>query len=157
MFLAVASVLTGLIPFHDYVTSDGLPLHTEFHWMIAIPSILVAVVGIGVAALLYYKQNAKPEALATNLKGIYSASYHKFYIDEVYLFITKKVLFQFVSRPVAWFDRNIVDGTMNFIGNTTMFMSGSIKRIQSGHMQLYIWFFATGVLVLTIAMVYLNL
>jgi NADH-quinone oxidoreductase subunit L len=118
--------------------------------------VLIALVGIGIAATLYYKKNAKPENLATSLKGIYSASFHKFYIDEVYLFITKSILFQFVSRPVAWFDRHIVDGTMNFIGDTTVFFSGAIKRIQSGHVQLYIWFFASGVLLLTLAMLYLN-
>jgi NADH-quinone oxidoreductase subunit L len=86
---------------------------------------------------------------------VYNASFHKFYIDEIYLFITHKVLFRFVSRPVAWFDRNIVDGTMNLIGNLIVFYSGAIKRIQSGHLQLYIWFFASGVLALTLVMVYL--
>jgi NADH-quinone oxidoreductase subunit L len=156
MFLAGASVLAGFVPFHDLVTSNGQPLHTEFHWMIAVPSVLVALVGIGVAAMLYYKKNPKPENLAVSLKGIYQATYHKFYIDEVYLFITKGILFQFVSRPVAWLDRHIVDGTVNFIGDTTVFFSGAIKRIQSGHMQLYIWFFASGVLLLTLAMLYLN-
>jgi NADH-quinone oxidoreductase subunit L len=156
MFLAVASVLAGFVPFHNLVTSNGHPLHTQFHWMIAVPSVLVALVGIGLAAVLYYKKNPKPENLAVSLKGIYTAAYHKFYIDEVDLFITKSILFQFVSRPVAWFDRHLVDGTMNFVGDTTVFFSGAIKRIQSGHMQLYIWFFASGVLLLTLAMLYLN-
>jgi len=156
MFLAVASVFAGFVPFDDLVTSNGQPLHTEFHWLIAVPSVLIAFVGIGIAATLYYKKNLKPENLAVSLKGIYSAAYHKFYIDEVYLFITKSILFQFVSRPVAWFDRHIVDGTMNFVGDTIVFFSGAIKRIQSGHMQLYIWFFASGVLLLTLAMLYLN-
>jgi NADH-quinone oxidoreductase subunit L len=156
MFLAVASVLAGFVPFHELVTSNGKPLHTEFHALIAVPSIVVALVGIGMAAELYYKKNSKPENLAASLKGIYSIVHQKFYIDEVYLFITKRILFQFVSRPVAWFDRHIVDGSMNFIGDTTVFFSGAIKRIQSGHMQLYIWFFATGVLLLTLAMLYLN-
>lgn len=156
MFLAVASVFAGFVPFHDLVTSNGQPLHTEFHWLIAVPSVLIALAGIGLAATLYYKKNPKPKNLAVSLKGIYSAAYHKFYVDEVYLFITKGILFQFVSRPVAWFDRHIVDGTMNFIGDTTVFFSGAIKRIQSGHVQLYIWFFASGVLLLTLAMLYLN-
>jgi NADH-quinone oxidoreductase subunit L len=150
MFLAAASVLAGFVPFHDLVTSNGQPLVTEFHWLIAVPSVLIAFVGIGLAATLYYKKNPKPENLAASLKGIYSAAYHKFYLDEVYLFVTKSILFQFVSRPVAWFDRHIVDGTMNFVGDTTVFLSGAIKRIQSGHMQLYIWFFASGVLLLTL-------
>jgi len=156
MFLAVASIFAGFVPFHDLVTTDGKGFHTEFHWMIAVPSVLVALVGIGTAAVLYYKQNPKPDSIANSLKGMYTTVYHKFYIDEIYLFITHKVIFNLISQPVAWFDRHIVDGTMNFIGDTTVFFSGAIKKMQSGHMQVYIWFFATGVLLLTLAMLYLN-
>jgi NADH-quinone oxidoreductase subunit L len=155
IFLAAASVLAGFVPFHELVTTDGKPLHTEFHALIAVPSVLIALFGIGLAAVLYYQKNSLSESLASSLKGIYQAVYHKFYIDEVYLFMTKSVLFQFVSRPVAWFDRFIVDGTMNFIGDTTVFFSDTIKRVQSGHVQLYIWFFASGVLLLTVAILYL--
>lgn len=156
IFLAVASVFSGFVPFHDLVTSDGNPLHTEFHWMIAVPSILIAVVGISVAYVFYAKKNSKPESIATSLKGLYTIAFHKFYIDEVYLFVTNKVIFNFISRPVAWFDRHIVDGTMNFIGNTTVFVSSSIKKMQSGQMQWYIWYFTSGVLLLVFLVMYLN-
>ncbi len=156
IFLAVASVFSGFVPFHDLVTSDGNPLHTEFHWMIAVPSVLIAVVGISVAYVLYFKKNSKPESIASNLKGLYTMAYHKFYIDEIYLFITHKVIFNFISRPVAWFDRHIVDGTMNLIGNTTVYFSGAIKKMQSGHMQWYIWYFTSGVLLLALLVMYLN-
>ncbi|MEO5601618.1 MAG: NADH-quinone oxidoreductase subunit L, partial [Cyclobacteriaceae bacterium] len=156
MILAAASVFAGYVPFHELVTSDGKAFQTEFHWMIAIPSILVALVGIGVAALLYYKQNPKPENIAHSLKGFYTAAYRKFYFDELYLYITRNVIFQFISRPVAWFDRRIVDGSMNFIGDTTVFFSGAIKKMQSGHVQLYIWFFTSGALLLTLIIMYLN-
>ena len=156
MILAAASVFAGYVPFHELVTSDGKAFQTEFHWMIAIPSVLVALVGIGVAALLYYKQNPKPENIAHSLKGFYTAAYRKFYFDELYLYITRNVIFQFISRPVAWFDRRIVDGSMNFIGDTTVFFSGAIKKMQSGHLQLYIWFFTSGALLLTLIILYLN-
>jgi len=156
IFLAIASVMAGFVPFHDFVTSDGRILATEFHWIIAVPSVLVAMVGMAVAAILYYKQNPKPENLASSLKGIYQVTYQKFFIDEIYLFITQNIIFQFVSRPLAWFDRHVVDGSMNFVGNTTVFFSSAIKRIQSGQMQMYIWFFASGALLLTLAVRYLT-
>lgn len=156
IFLALASVFSGFVPFHALVTTDGNPLHTEFHWMIAAPSIAIAVVGVGVAFVLYYKKNSKPEAVANTLKGLYTMAYSKFYVDEIYLFITYKVIFNLISRPVAWFDRHIVDGTMNFIGNTTVFFSGAIKKMQSGQVQWYIWYFTSGVLLLVLLMLYLN-
>lgn len=156
IFLALASMFSGFVPFHSLVTTDGNPLHTEFHWMIAGPSIAIAVVGISVAFVLYYKKNSKPESVANSLKGLYTMAYRKFYIDEIYLFITHKVIFNLISRPVAWFDRHIVDGTMNFIGNTTVFFSGAIKKMQSGQVQWYIWYFTSGVLLLVLLMLYLN-
>jgi NADH-quinone oxidoreductase subunit L len=156
IILAAASVLAGFVPFHELVTSDGKGLHTEFHWMIAVPSVLIAVVGIGVAARLYYNQNSGAENVASGLKGIYIAAYHKFYIDEIYMFITQNIIFRFISRPLSWFDRHIVDGTVDFVGSTTVVFSGVIKRIQSGHMQLYIWFFASGALLLVLTVFYLT-
>jgi NADH-quinone oxidoreductase subunit L len=156
ILLAVASVFSGFVPFHDLVTTDGLPLQTEFHAMIAVPSVAIAVVGIIFSTMLYFRKNSKPESIANSLSGIYTFVYHKFYIDEVYLFITHNIIFQFISRPVAWFDRHIVDGSMNLIGNTTVFLSGAIKRMQSGHVQWYIWYFTSGALLLVLLILYLN-
>ena len=156
IILAAASVFSGFVPFHELVTSDGLPLHTEFHAMIAIPSIAIAVVGITLAAILYFRKNSRPEKIATSFSGMYDFVYHKFYIDEVYLFITHKIIFQLISQPVAWFDRHMVDGTMNLIGNTTLFLSTTIKRMQSGHVQWYIWYFTSGALLLVLLILYLT-
>ncbi|MBL7852569.1 MAG: NADH-quinone oxidoreductase subunit L, partial [Cyclobacteriaceae bacterium] len=154
--LAIASIFAGFVPFHDLVTSDNKPMETHFHWAIAAPSILIALVGILVAAMMYRKQNPRPENVAKALSGFYTAVYNKFYIDEIYLFITKNIIFQYISRPVAWFDRHIVDGTMNFIGNSTVASASAIKKMQSGHVQLYIWFFASGALLLALLILYLN-
>jgi NADH-quinone oxidoreductase subunit L len=147
MILAAASIFSGFVPFHHLVTTDGNPLHTQFHWMIAVPSVLIALVGIGIAALLYYQKNQRPEKIANTVKTFYTMAYRKFYVDEVYLFITRNIIFQFISQPVAWFDRHIVDGTMNLIGNSTVSVSSAIKRMQSGQVQWYVWYFVTGALV----------
>lgn len=156
MILAAASIFAGFVPFNKLITSDGRPFDLSFHWMIAVPSVLVALVGIGVAAVLYYKQNPKPENISVRFNSIYTLAQRKFYIDEIYQFITHKVIFRFISAPVAWFDRHIVDGAMNFIGNETVFLSRAIKRMQSGQMQTYIWFFSSGALLLTLIMLYLT-
>jgi NADH-quinone oxidoreductase subunit L len=156
IILAFASVFSGFVPFHDLVTSDGNPLHTEFHAMIAIPSIAIAVVGIIFSTMLYYRKNSKPESIAHSLKGIYTIAFHKFYIDEVYLFITHKVIFNLISRPIAWIDRHIVDGIMNLIGALTVSLSRAIKNMQSGQVQWYIWYFTSGVLLLVFLVMYLN-
>ncbi len=155
VILAVASVFAGFVPFHHLVTSDGKPFDTHVHWAVAIPSVLIALAGIGTAAWLYFRQSQRAETVASSLKTLYTAAFRKFYIDEIYLFITQQLIFRFISAPVAWFDRHIVDGTMNLIGNSTVSTSGVIKKMQSGQMQLYIWVFASGALLLTLLLLYL--
>ena len=75
--------------------------------------------GIALAWMLYKTANNKPQQVATALGGLYKAAYKKFYIDELYLFITKKIVFNLIGRPAAWIDRNIFDGLMNGIAATT--------------------------------------
>ena len=103
---------------------------------------------------MYRKQSGLPEKVSSGLGGIYKAAYHKFYIDEIYLFITKKVLFNLVGRPAAWFDRNVVDGIVNFTGNTTQFVSEKIKKLQSGKVQQYAMYFLLAAVIIAAVFIY---
>lgn len=155
MILAFGSIFAGFLPFHHLVTSDGLGFDSHIDWMIAIPSILVGVVGIAVATFMYKTESTRPATVAKSFSHLYRWSFRKFYIDEVYLFVTKKIIFNYISRPVAWFDRHIVDGTMNGIANMVVFFSYNIKGLQSGRVQQYGFVFVSGVIALVLIFVYL--
>jgi NADH-quinone oxidoreductase subunit L len=155
IFLAAASALTGFIPFSKYVTSDSLPFESHIEWMIAIPSILIGVLGILIAMWFYKKENGIPEKMAAFFRHLYKWSYNKFYIDEVYLFVTKKIIFQHISRPAAWFDRHVVDGTMNGIASATNRSSTGIRGFQSGQLQKYGFIFVSGVIILVFVFIYI--
>jgi NADH-quinone oxidoreductase subunit L len=86
---------------------------------------------------------------------LYTATLNKFYIDEIYLFITKKIIFGGVSRPIAWFDRQVIDGTMNLFGIIVLVVSRKIKGMQSGQLQQYGFAFVAGAIGLVMAFVYL--
>lgn len=88
------------------------------------------------------------------MNGLYKTAYHKFYIDELYLFITKKILFNLIGRPIAWVDKNIVDGLINAIGNITTSFSAMIKGFQSGKLQQYAIYFLIGVFSLLAVFIY---
>lgn len=155
MFLAVASVFAGYIPFHHLVTSDKVGFVTEMNYAVAVPSVLIGLLGIAMAWILYKKESAVPEKLAKNWGVLYKATYHKFYFDEIYIFITKNIIFDYISRPVAWFDRHIVDGFMVGIGLVTEKISYQIKGMQSGQLQHYAFVFVAGALALALSMIYL--
>ncbi len=154
MFLAAASVFAGFLPFHHLVTSDKLGFVTEMNYAVAIPSVLIGLLGIAMAWILYKKESGVPAKMAKSWGVLYTATYNKFYFDEIYLFVTKKIIFNYISRPVAWFDRHIVDGFMVGIGTTTEKISYQIKGMQSGQLQHYAFMFVAGTLALTLSMLY---
>ena len=154
MFLAFASLFSGFIHFSQFVTSDGKAFESEIELIIAIPSILIALLGIGVAYVMYRKESDIPDRVAGTFKLSYKWAYNKFYIDEVYLFVTKKIIFRYISTPIAWFDRHIVDGTMNSIAALTQGVSFRIRDFQSGQLQKYAFVFVTGAVAFAILMIY---
>ena len=150
MILAVFSVFTGLIPFSEFISSDNKPFEMHIDMVVASLSVVAAIVGIVVAYTMYFKDSNKPAAVAARLKGLYTASLNKFYLDEVWMFITKKVIFNCVSRPIAWFDRHVIDGTMDNIANVTQKASHRVRGLQSGQMQRYVAFLVAGTILITI-------
>jgi len=155
IILAIGATAGGFIPFGNFVTSDGKALESTFHFQFSIAPVALALAGILAAMWLYKKQNNRPAAIAASLSWFYRAARSKFYFDELYLFITKKILFNLIGKPAAWFDKNVVDGLMNATGNTTMGISEKIKGIQSGKVQQYAIYFLAGVIGLAVLFIYI--
>lgn len=155
MILAVFSVFSGFLPFHNFVTSDGVPFESHIDWMVAIPSVLIGVLGMVVAKVMYQKENQRPDQVAAFFKNFYIWAHHKFYMDEVYLFVTRKIIYRYISEPIAWFDRHVIDATMNGIATIVQFSSDQVKCLQSGKLQQYGFVFVSGTVVLVLIFVYL--
>ena len=143
------------MPFSKFVTADGTPLETHVDFLFSIAPVVLAAGSILLAAVLYKKENDKPVKIANTLSGLYQSAYRKFYIDEIYLFITKKIIFNCIGRPAAWIDKNIVDGLMNGIATTTANTAAAIKGIQSGKIQNYTLYFFGGIAGLAVLVIYL--
>jgi NADH-quinone oxidoreductase subunit L len=103
---------------------------------------------------LYKKESTAPDRIAARFGLAYRWTSRKFYIDEVYLFITKNLLFNLIGRPAAWFDRNVVDGLMNAFAWVSLVFSEKIKHLQNGRLQTYSAFFLGGVLILAFVLLY---
>ena len=155
IILAALTLVSGFVPFGKYISTDGVPLASHFDPAFSIAPVLLAIAGIALAAWLYKNENTRPARISSSLGGLYRAAYKKFYIDEIYLFITQKIIFNLVGRPAAWFDRNIVDGFMNLVASGTAYTSEKIKVVQSGRIQGYTLFFFGGIIGLAIIFIYL--
>lgn len=150
VFLAVLSVTTGFIKFPQFISSDNIPFAAHIDWTVAGSSIAIALVGIGSAAYLYLKGSDKPASIARSFGGLYKATCNKFYLDDIWMFITKSVVFKLICMPIAWFDRHIVDGFMDRLAWVTHKTSSGTKGLQSGNVQAYAWVFVVGLIVVVV-------
>jgi len=155
IFLATVTIFAGWIPFGHFVTSDRMNYDIHLDMTVASISVIVAACSIALAAIMYRKESEVPKKLAVSFSGLHKAASHRFYIDEVYLFITKKIVFNSISRPLAWFDRHIIDATMDGFANTTQWVSVKIKGFQSGQVQQYAYVFLLGTLVITLLVLFI--
>ncbi len=154
ILLAIGAAGAGFIPFGNFISTDGTPLKSDFHIEFSMAPVALGLTGIFTAMWLYKKENERPAKLAASLGGLYKLAAHKFYIDEVYFFVTKKVLFNLIGKPAAWFDKNVVNGMVNLTGRATQGISNAIKKFQSGKVQQYAIYFLAGVIVLAVLFIY---
>ena len=155
VFLAAVTVVAGFIPFGHFVSSDGQPYTIHLNWTVAIASVVVAVVAIAIATALYRKKSPVPDRMAAAMPGLHRAAYRRFYMDELYLFITKRIIFNCVSRPIAWFDRHIIDGALNGLAHVTQRTAVAIRGIQSGQVQQYVYVILLGTVVIAALVLWL--
>ena len=150
IILAAISCVAGFIPFGKFVTWNGEPYDfmAHFDWSVASVSLAVAIIAIALATVMYRKENSLPEKFKNALPNLWRWCHHRFYWDELYQFITHKIIFNCVSRPIAWFDRHIIDGTMDSFATMTNKASEFIRPLQSGQIQYYVWIYLIGALLL---------
>lgn len=155
ILLAVCSVGAGFIGFPEYVTSDGKGLETHMDLMAMLLPVSLSLAAIFVAGLMYKNANDTPGKASAAFSGLYRAAYRKFYVDEVYLFVTRNVIFPWIARPIAWVDKHIVDELVNTTGTSTEWISEKIKAIQSGKVQQYALYFLAGLILIGVCAIYI--
>lgn len=154
IFLAAVTCVAGFIPFGHFISSNGEAYTIHLDMTVAVTSVVIAILSIALATYIYKGANQPvADALAKRFKKLHNAATHRFYIDEVYLFVTHKIIFGCISRPIAWFDHHVVDGFFNFIAWGTHATSDEIRGLQSGQVQQYVFVFLCGALALILLLI----
>ena len=155
MVLALITIFCGwAFNFGSYVSADGRDYQIHLDWSVAGTSIVVAIVAIALATFMYARDKQPvADKLAAQFSSLHKWAYHRFYMDEVYQFITHRVIFAHISKPIAWFDRHVVDGFFNFLAWGTNALGFEIRGLQSGSVQKYAFVFLLGALLLLFIMI----
>ena len=156
VFLAIISVFAGLIPFGHFVSATGESYDIHIDWSVATTSIVAAVIGISLATWMYAgKEWPVADKLERSFPKLHKAALNRFYIDDAWQYFTHKIVFRCFSRPIAWFDRHVVDNTFNFLAWGTNEAAESIRPWQSGDVRGYATWFISGAVALLLALLLL--
>jgi NADH-quinone oxidoreductase subunit L len=176
ILLAIPSVFLGLLlglPLGDSRIHQWLaPVFHEAEELLALPeaqytffgvdgmlifaSVTVASVGVALAWRFFgvdigpMRMPGRPEAvrnMSARMPFLYRASLNKWWFDDLY-----HLLFIVIGGRVAaflwWFDRVVVDGTVNGIGGLTVGAGRELRQVQTGRVQNYALGIAFGLIVM---------
>ena len=122
---------------------------------LAAVSVAVALFGLFIAYLFYYKKPGTAAALARRAPALYNLVLNKFYIDELYraVIITPLLMFSrlFLGGLV---DGGIVNGSGAAAGATTRGLSSLVRRVQSGNIRSYAGWLALGAAAVLLVMIF---
>ncbi len=143
VLLTIPTISAGLLEhfFVSRVTTQVLTESGHFAHPGWLPFVATGVAfgGIGLAWILYGRGKTDRAVALQSMAGpLYPLVYNKFYIDEVYLFITHKIIFLCIASPIKWFDRSIVDGTMNLCGWLLQLGGKGVRLLQNGQLHFYL-------------------
>ena len=157
--LSAITMLVGIFgtlhvfEFGEFVSANGLGFGTHINWTIAGTSTVLAVLGICLATYMYKgEETPVADMLASRFPRLHEAAYRRFYLDEVWMFVTHKIIFRCISTPIAWFDRHVIDGTFNFMAWGANAAGETIRPWQSGDVRQYAVWFITGTVALTLVL-----
>ncbi len=120
-------------------------------------SVLAALLGFGLAWLLYYRNPQLPQQIAASLGGFYHAVVNKYYIDELYATLFVKPLIA-GSALILWrgIDRDVIDAALDNTADGAREVSDSLRHMQSGNVRSYAGWVAAGAALVIAYMVWMG-
>ena len=120
-------------------------------------TVVVSLIGIGVAYLFYVQDRSLPRRLGESASGVYELLRNAYYIDDLYDWITRYLVLNGICWLAQAFDTYVVDGIVNGVASLITDLGSGVRRIETGQVQSYMIGFFGGVAVLAVlAFVLLN-
>ena len=142
--------------------AEGAAVNHTLEALLMVGSIVVALIGIGIATMMYLRRPEMAEKMAASFPRLHNLLYRKYYVDEIYnaavvqpikslcLFLSAfdlKVIDGIVNGSAwatlrtsiasIWVDINFVDLTVNLVGAIVRYFGGLVRKLQTGGVQSY--------------------
>jgi NADH-quinone oxidoreductase subunit L len=158
--LAILSLIGGILGLEGlymshFAGSSGTQSHSIWQQLVlpfeeapgaAILGLLISGAGIAAAYALYARAQTDP--LPTKLGALSAAIRDKFYFDELYTAVFVRA-HDSLAAIASWIDRWIIAGlAVRGAHGATELVGRALRRLQTGNLQTYAFFFALGVALL---------
>jgi NADH-quinone oxidoreductase subunit L len=153
LILAIPAAFAGVVNIPGLWTAFGDRIffgevhHGELDVVLAGSGLFAALLGIGLATVMYWKPVVSPEALASTLPRVYRTLYNKYYFDELYQWIIDRVVLV-IGGLSALFDRKVVNaGVVDGPAWWTGRFGWGLRFLETGRIYNYAFAFVVGILV----------
>ncbi|MDD4599577.1 NADH-quinone oxidoreductase subunit L [bioreactor metagenome] len=156
--LGILAIIGGYIPyayhFGDWVRF-GPALHMGLNWTIAGTSTVLSVAAMALAWFIYGSGKATSDKLARRFSALYNLSYHKYYIDELYLWLNHTFVDGF-GKLLYWIEIYVIEGIVNGLAHLSLQLGDWLRRKQTGNMQRYGYIMFGAALLIVAGLLLLN-
>ncbi len=166
LLLAFGSIFAGILFSNFYIGKlqyvfwgDSIVLHDgKHHYLPFVQALIVkssVALGVVLAALIYFYKSHLSKSLAHNLDPLYSISYNKWYVDELYNSIFIRPYFYLANLLWKKGDEKIIDGYgPNGISKLVFISSHYLSRFQSGYLYHYAFAMLGGLVIILTWFIY---
>jgi NADH-quinone oxidoreductase subunit L len=143
LILATLAVISGGLKLHIPWTTGGIGEMIRFgdeKEMVSVfiigLSLVVSLIGIGVAWAAYRANLISPAAFNARFPGLHRLLKNAWYFNRAWeLFATRVVLAG--ARMAAWFDRHVINGMVDGVAWLAGWAAGRLRVAQTGQVQFY--------------------
>ena len=108
----------------------------------------IAIAGILLAWIMYLKNPALPEKLASRFSGLYQLIYNKYFVDEAYDAVIVEPIKNGSVFLWRMFDNRVIDGAVNGAADLVQWASRNVRKLETGLVQEYALGIVGGVVVI---------
>jgi NADH-quinone oxidoreductase subunit L len=162
MLLAFMSIVAGFAALpglpkniFSFLYFGAAPHETAMNMNVAVMSNIVAASGIALAFIIYGVKLVRAETMKKITGPLYMLSKNKYYIDEIYLILIRAIFFT-LTEIIKWFDRHVVDGTVNLVSFLIRWSGIKLRYTMTGKVQNYALIIFGGLIVIIAAFAVYN-
>ncbi len=148
--LAIMAVGSG---FFEGWYSGLFGAHKEIHLNIAVMSVVIALVGIGIAYLVYVRGLVEPERAYESLKTLHTTFKEQFFTEKLYHKILANGYMLYSNLIYAAFEKQFIDKIVESTYRLSNGIGDFVKFLHTGKINHYMWTAYLGIAIFLIILI----